>query len=51
MVPSAYASDGIIESIEHTKHPWCLGVQWHPEFLITKDDVKLMTHFIKSSKR
>ena len=28
--------DSIIEAIEHIEHPWCIGVQWHPEFLITK---------------
>lgn len=30
---SAYASDGIIEAIESTKHQFALGVQWHPESL------------------
>lgn len=28
---SAQAADGIIEAVEHTDHPFCLGVQWHPE--------------------
>jgi putative glutamine amidotransferase len=28
---AALASDGVIEAIEHTKHPFCLGIQWHPE--------------------
>ena len=28
---SAYAPDGVIEAIEHPTHPFCLGVQWHPE--------------------
>lgn len=27
----ARADDGLIEAIEHVNHPWCLGVQWHPE--------------------
>ena len=27
----AWAEDGVIEAIEHTTHPWCIGVQWHPE--------------------
>jgi putative glutamine amidotransferase len=27
----ARADDGLIEAIEHTRHPWLLGVQWHPE--------------------
>lgn len=32
-VPSAVASDGVIEAIESPKHRFLLGVQWHPEFL------------------
>jgi putative glutamine amidotransferase len=27
----AWAEDGVIEAVEHTRHPWCLAVQWHPE--------------------
>ena len=26
-----YATDGTIEAIEHTEHPFMVGVQWHPE--------------------
>ena len=29
--PVAWAEDGVIEAVEHTEHPWCIGVQWHPE--------------------
>lgn len=28
---SAQATDGLIEAIEHTIHPWLLALQWHPE--------------------
>jgi putative glutamine amidotransferase len=27
----AWADDGVIEAVEHEDHPWCFGVQWHPE--------------------
>ena len=27
----AWAGDGVIEAVEHTTHPWCFAVQWHPE--------------------
>ena len=47
---SGYSDDGIIESIEHTKHEWCIGVQWHPEFLITNEDQKILTSFIKKAQ-
>lgn len=29
--PVAWAPDGLIEAVEHSTHPWCIGVQWHPE--------------------
>jgi putative glutamine amidotransferase len=27
----AWAEDGVVEAVEHDGHPWCMGVQWHPE--------------------
>ena len=47
---SAKASDGIIEAIEHSKHLFCLGVQWHPEFESSKIDKKLFLAFIKKTQ-
>ena len=49
-ISTASASDGIIEAIEHVKHPWCLGLQWHPEFLITKADIAIIKDFIFHAK-
>jgi len=31
----AIEPNGIVEAIEHTKLPFVIGVQWHPEFLLT----------------
>ena len=45
-IASALASDEIIEAIEHIQHPWCLGIQWHPEFLITSADTAIVKDFI-----
>ena len=50
LIASSHASDGIIESIEHIKHNWCIGVQWHPEFLITSEDNLLIEDFIKTAR-
>ena len=50
LIVSGYSSDGVIESIEHLTHKWCIGVQWHPEFLITEEDNLLMKNFVKASK-
>jgi putative glutamine amidotransferase len=30
-VVNAVAPDGVIEGIEDPNHPFCIGVQWHPE--------------------
>lgn len=49
LIISGLAEDKIIESIEHISHPWCVGVQWHPEFLITADDKRIIKNFIKAS--
>tara|TARA_B100000029_G_C17311435_1_gene864535 strand:+ start:125 stop:835 length:711 start_codon:yes stop_codon:yes gene_type:complete len=43
------AEDGVIEAIESNQYKWCLGVQWHPEFLITKADNLIIESFIKFS--
>lgn len=26
-----HAPDGVVEAVELPGHPWCVGVQWHPE--------------------
>jgi putative glutamine amidotransferase len=47
---NARASDGVIEGIESTGHRFCLGVQWHPEFLITDGDARLFAAFIDAAR-
>lgn len=46
---SAYATDGMIEAIEDPKHPFCLGVQWHPEFNVSQADQKIFASFIDAT--
>lgn len=48
---SARANDGIIEAIEKTNHPFCVGIQWHPEFNASKADQKIFNAFIKAAKK
>ena len=43
---NAIALDGVVEGIEHDLHKWCVGVQWHPEFLNTKYDKMIIKDFI-----
>ena len=46
----AKASDGIIEAFRHTQHPYCVGLQWHPEFLITDFDKNIIQDFTTNVK-
>jgi putative glutamine amidotransferase len=34
LVVTARAPDGVIEGLEAPDHPFCIGVQWHPEVMI-----------------
>lgn len=49
---SAKAPDGIIEAIElpTDQHPFCLGVQWHPEYHVTEADTKIWQAFIDAAR-
>lgn len=47
---NAVAPDGVIEGIETTQHRFCLGVQWHPEFLITSSDERIFAAFIDAAR-
>ncbi len=48
---SAYATDGIIEAVENPLHPFCIGVQWHPEFDVSQADRKLFKHFVEACQK
>lgn len=48
IIVSAKAPDGVIEAIEHAELPFCIGVEWHPEYLACEEDELLMKAFIKA---
>ncbi|WP_298725586.1 gamma-glutamyl-gamma-aminobutyrate hydrolase family protein [uncultured Ferrovibrio sp.] len=48
-ISDAVAPDGVIEGIEHPDYRFCLGVQWHPEFLISQGDEKLFAAFVAAA--
>ena len=55
LVASAVASDGIIEAIEANvacRHPFLLGVQWHPEFLYDRYEIqrRLFLAFLRAAR-
>lgn len=45
----AIAPDGVIEGIEAPGRRFCLGVQWHPEYLISQADRLIFKAFVKAS--
>ena len=49
-VISATAPDGVIEAIEYPEHPYCLGVQWHPEYHVTGLDDAIWRSFLQASE-
>jgi putative glutamine amidotransferase len=40
--PVAYAPDGLIEAIEMPDHPFALAVQWHPEELPEREEMRAL---------
>ena len=50
VVVDAMASDGVIEGIEYPAHPFCLGVQWHPEYHVTPADDKIFEAFVSACR-
>ncbi len=49
VVINARAPDGVIEGIETAQHRFFLGVQWHPEFLISEGDRRIFGAFVKAA--
>lgn len=47
---NARAPDGVIEGCEAINMTFCLGVQWHPEFEITKADVRIFAAFVEAAR-
>lgn len=42
LTPEAFAKDGLVEAVRGpTDHPFCLGVQWHPEWQAKSNPVSI----------
>ena len=48
---NARAPDGVIEGIESPSHRFCLGLQWHPEFLIDPGDALVFRALVDQGAR
>ena len=49
-VVNAVAEDGVIEGIEDPAFRFCLGVQWHPEFLIDPGDARIFAALVAAAR-
>jgi putative glutamine amidotransferase len=48
----AREDNGIVQAIEHTDHPFFLGVQWHPEYMPQKaGQLRLFHGLIRSARQ
>ena len=47
----AVAPDGVIEGIEDARFRFCLGVQWHPEFLADPGDRRIFSALVAACRR
>jgi len=47
---NAVAPDGVIEGIEYSEHPFCIGVEWHPELEVNERDRKIFEAFLNVSR-
>jgi putative glutamine amidotransferase len=45
---NAFAPDGLLEGLEHKTHPFCLGVQWHPEMFVDPIDHSIIQAFVQA---
>lgn len=50
VVVSGRAPDGLIEAIEAPAYRFCLGVQWHPEYLIDPGDGRIIAAFVEAAR-
>ena len=47
---NARSDDGVIEGIESSAYRFCLGVQWHPEYVLSEGDRNIFKAFIDATK-
>jgi len=50
VIVNALAPDGVIEGIEVPDYRFCLGLQWHPEFIVAPQDEIVFKAFIDAAR-
>ena len=49
LVMNAHTSDGVIEGIEHIEKRFVLGLEWHPEYLVSQEDKNIIAAFVEAA--
>lgn len=49
VIVNAWAPDGVIEGIEAPTYKFCLGLQWHPEFIVNPQESDLFKAFVRAT--
>ena len=50
LIISSISEDGVIEAVELLNHPFFLGLEWHPEYLMDVASVKIFDKFVSAIK-
>jgi putative glutamine amidotransferase len=51
LIVNAVAPDQVIEGIEDPNKPFCLGIEWHPEYITSEIDRAIFMRFILEASR
>jgi putative glutamine amidotransferase len=51
IISAISAEDSIIEAIEMPEYLFVLGVEWHPEFEVSKNDTLILNKFIEAARK
>lgn len=53
LIVSAVSEDGFVEALELKDHPFCIGVQWHPEHMSKNDSLQqdIFNKFVDACKK
>ncbi len=51
LIVNSFTEDGIIEGFEHPDLNFCIGIQWHPEFLIDNKDIEIFKALVRNSRK
>jgi gamma-glutamyl-gamma-aminobutyrate hydrolase PuuD len=47
LVVNAISDDGVLEGVEYPNKKFIIGLQWHPEYLVDENSLKILNSFIK----